>query len=103
MLRPTTSAADRAPVDRLVWAPGKIHSHSVSLRAQVCGNNGINAMTLLGHDTAIGYSISFISGEKKSVVSYFSSSESNLFYFHVASTVTNQIIELFQGRDFINN
>lgn len=53
-------------------------------------------MTLPGHHTSIGYSISSLCSEKKSVLSYFSHSESHLFYFYVALTVTNQIIESFQ-------
>lgn len=53
-------------------------------------------MTLPGHCTAIGYSISFLFSEKKSVLSYFPHSGSHLFYFYVDLTVTNQIIESFQ-------
>lgn len=49
-------------------------------------------MTLPGHRTTSGYSISFLHSEKKYVLSYFSHSESHLFYFYVALTVTNQII-----------
>lgn len=54
-------------------------------------------MTLPGHRSTIGYSISFLRGEKKSVLSDFSHSESLLFYFDVAFTVTNQIMESFQA------
>lgn len=53
-------------------------------------------MTLPGHRTTIGYSTSFLCSEKKCVPSYFSYSESHLFYFYVALTATNQIIWSFQ-------
>ena len=75
VLKLTTTEADRAPVDSSNMGSGKdTQPFLPPWGTQLRGYNGISAMTLPGHRPNIGYSVSFLRVEKKSVLSDFSRS-----------------------------